>query len=91
MNISDDVAPLQAITRIKLQREAPPRMHQTTNQNFALGVSKGRYEPLINNKNGRIRVDPDTGQRLWLFACADGFESRDSTYVLEARFHRTLP
>ena len=92
MNIPDDVEPLQAITRIKLQRETPPRMHQTTNQNFALGVSKGRYGPLINNQNGRIRIqDPGTGQRLWLFTCADGFENSESSYTLEARFQRKLP
>jgi hypothetical protein len=92
MNIPDDEGPLQAITRFKLQRETPPRIYQTTDQNFALGVSRGLYEPLINNQNGRIRIQkPGAGQRLWLFACADGFENSESSYTLEARFQRNLP
>ena len=92
MNIPDDEGPLQAITRFKLQRETPPRIYQTTDQNFALGVSRGRYEPLVNNQNGRIRIQiPGVGQRLWLFACADGFENPESSYALEARFQRNLP
>ena len=68
MNIPDNEGPLMAITRIKLQRENPPGgIYQTADQNVALSVSKGRYGPLINNKNGWIRVqDPGGGQRLWL-------------------------
>ena len=92
MNIPDDEGPLQAITRFKLRRETPPRIYQTTDQNFALGVSRGRYEPLVNNQNGRIRIQElGAGQRLWLFACADGFENPESSYALEARFQRNLP
>ena len=92
MKIPDDEGPLHAITRFKLHRESPSRVYQTTDQSFVLGVSKSRYAPLINNKNGRIRIqNPDSGQRLWLFACADGFENPDSSYTLEARFQRKLP
>jgi hypothetical protein len=91
INVPVDEQSLQAITRIKLYRKRPERVYQTANEGFALGVSRGRYESLINNKSGRIQPQAlRTGQRLWLFACADGFENPQSSYILEARFHRIL-
>ena len=89
IDIPADEGTFEAITHIRLNRSMPGGTYQSTDRNYVLGISTDRDVPLINNRNGRMRIKgPITGQRLWLFACADGHDTQNSIYFAEARFQR---
>ena len=89
IDIPADEGTFEAITHVKLNRSMPGGTYQSTDRNYVLGISTDRDVPLINNRNGRMRITgPITGQRLWLFACADGHDTQNSIYFAEARFQR---
>ncbi len=89
IDIPENEGTFEAITHIRLNRSMPGGTYQSTDRNYVLGISTDRDGPLINNGSGRIRIKgPITGQRLWLFACADGHDTQNSIYFAEARFQR---
>ena len=89
IDIPEDEGTFEAITHIRLNRSMPGGTYQSTDRNYVLGISTDRDGPLINNGSGRMRIKgPITGQRLWLFACADGHDTQNSIYLAEARFQR---
>ena len=67
----------------------PNGVYQTGATNYLLGISTEPNAPIINDPDGALRVPVSTtDKRLWLHACADGHESTDSIYFVEAEFLR---
>jgi hypothetical protein len=78
------------IEYIELLREKPAGINRTAPENFILGVFGEIQSDLINKSNGSIEIAIKRRSKLYLAACADGFDSDKSIYECRIRIGKDL-